>query len=132
MQIGTYRRRHLWHGIPLAAYLVFAAMVSLAPVSHHSYCIMHNVVGLPCPFCGLTRAIGNLYHLEWRRACILHPMSVPFLVLGLALVTYRVICIIKPRLVRIPLEWELFLYRGVFALFIAVWLVRLTLKIDPA
>jgi len=63
---------------------------------------------------------------------MLHPMGLPFLVLGLASVGYRAICVVKPRLVRIPLEWELFLYRGVFAMFVAVWFVRLTLKIDPS
>ena len=55
-------------------------------------------------------------------------MALFFLPLGVALLAYRTACVIKPRLIRIPLTWELTLYYGVFLLFIAVWIIRLCFK----
>jgi hypothetical protein len=55
-------------------------------------------------------------------------MAMPFLLFAIALLAYRSICIVKPRLVRVPLPWELALYRGVFGMFIVVWLIRLKLQ----
>jgi hypothetical protein len=128
MRIGSYRQRHFWHCLPLAAYLVFAATVPLNPIDHRSNCIFMHAMGLPCPFCGLTRAIGHLYRCEVYPAWHLNPMALPFLLLALALMAYRAICVLKPRLVRVPLSWELALYRGVFVMFVVVWVIRLNLK----
>lgn len=41
-----------------AGYLVLA----LLPSSGYSLCLMYNTTGLPCPGCGMTRAIHLLFH----------------------------------------------------------------------
>ena len=90
---------------------------------------MQKYFGIPCPFCGLTRALGNLYHGHVYTAWSLNPGALVFLPLGAALLAYRTTCVIKPRLIRIPLTWELALYYGVFLLFVLVWIIRLLLKV---
>jgi hypothetical protein len=55
----------------------------------------------------------------------LNPVAFIFLPVGLALIVYRTVCVVRPRWVRVPLEWELALYYGVFGLFVLVWMVRL-------
>jgi Protein of unknown function (DUF2752) len=127
-KLGTYRKRHLWHGMPLLAFFIFAATVSLDTAHHASHCLMQKFVGIPCPFCGLTRALGNLYHGNVTEAWKLNPVAFIFLPMGSILLAYRAICVSKPRLIRVPLTWELALYYGVFLLFVLVWIVRLELK----
>ena len=123
-QIGSYRKRHLWHGIPLLAFFVFAGLVPLEPENHVSHCIMERLFGLSCPFCGLTRALGNLYHGNILTAWKLNPVAFIFLPLGVVLLAYRGACVARPRWIRIPLWWELAIYIGVFGLFVIVWIVR--------
>ena len=89
---------------------------------------MQKYFGIPCPFCGLTRALGNLYHGHVNEAWKLNPVAFVFLPMGLILLGYRAICVAKPRLVRVPLTWELALYYGVFFLFVLAWIIRLELK----
>jgi hypothetical protein len=124
-RLGSYRKRHLWHGVPLMAFFIFAASVPLEPANHVSHCVMQRVLGMPCPFCGLTRALGNLYHGNVVAAWGLNPVALFFLPIGVALLAYRAICVMKPRLIRVPLTWELALYYGVFWLFVLVWIIRL-------
>jgi len=128
LTLGTYQKRHIRHGIPLAAYFLLASFVSLEPKNHVAYCLVQRFAGLPCPLCGLTRALGNLYHGNMSAAWELNPVSFVFLPVGAVLLAYRVTCVAKPRRVRIPLEWELAIYYGIFGLFILVWTMKLIFR----
>lgn len=128
-RIGSYRSRHLAHGLPVLGYLLFATTVSLDPSRHTSACLSQHLLGTPCPFCGLTRSVAHLYVGDYAGAFALHPLGAFFLLVATVLLTYRLTCVIKPRTVRIPLVWELWLYYGVFVLFLMAWLLRLSLHI---
>lgn len=125
---GSYRKRHLWHGVPLLSFFVFAAVISIDPINHISHCVVQRLFGIPCPFCGLTRALGNLYRWRILAAWQLNPAVFAFFPMGVALLIYRITCVIRPRSIRIPLQLELALYCCVFLLFIAAWITRLCLK----
>lgn len=40
-----------------------------------SLCLLYNATGIPCPGCGMTRAVSYLLHGEWRAAMRLHPLA---------------------------------------------------------
>ncbi len=88
-----------------------------------SICPSRRFFHLPCPACGLTRAVLHLARGEWGAALVLHPLA-PLLVLevaggwlfwGLALAGWR------PRLPARTLETVLW---GHVAAFLALWVVR--------
>ncbi len=43
-----------------------------------SSCIMLNVTGLPCPFCGMSRAFEEFIHLNFSKSIFYNPGSVFF------------------------------------------------------
>jgi len=43
-----------------------------------SSCIMLNVTGMPCPFCGMSRAFGEFLHLDFSKSMYYNPSSVLF------------------------------------------------------
>lgn len=59
-------------------------------------CLFSKVTGLPCPGCGMTRAIAALLHGEWRQALLYHPFSPGFALLGLLLL----FCAVMPGQLR--------------------------------
>ena len=44
-------------------------------------CLFRNLTGLPCPFCGSTRAVGNIVHGNFIEALYLNPLGYVFLLL---------------------------------------------------
>lgn len=49
-------------------------------------CPIRDTVGLPCPGCGLSRALTALLHGDWRASLVQHAFA-PVLLTGLVLVT---------------------------------------------
>lgn len=49
-------------------------------------CPLRDTVGLPCPGCGLSRALTALLHGQWRAALVQHAFA-PVLLAGLVLIT---------------------------------------------
>jgi hypothetical protein len=45
-------------------------------------CIFAEVTGLPCPGCGLTRAIWALVHGDWQTSWLFHPFAGFFILVG--------------------------------------------------
>ena len=46
-------------------------------------CVFVHFLGIPCPGCGMTRAVVSALHLDWQAAFFDHPMfwSMPFVAL---------------------------------------------------
>ncbi len=41
-----------------------------------SICFFHNITGLPCPGCGLTRSVAAVLHLHFWEAMRFHPLGI--------------------------------------------------------
>jgi hypothetical protein len=39
-----------------------------------SVCLFKTVTGIPCPFCGLTRAFTHSIHGDFQKAFVFHPL----------------------------------------------------------
>ncbi|GBC82487.1 hypothetical protein HRbin10_01612 [bacterium HR10] len=62
--------------ILLVAFIVlFVRLSSSPPLAPIVLCPFRQLTGLPCPGCGMTRALNALAHGQWARALSLHPLS---------------------------------------------------------
>jgi hypothetical protein len=81
--------------------LAFAFLGVWNPVTHPGprFCLMRNAVGVPCPLCGMTRAVVAAVHGHLGRSLAFNPGGVIVLLLVTVLLT-------RPRLafrIRPPL-----------------------------
>lgn len=97
-------------GIILLVYLAFGCPIRLA-------------TGVPCPGCGMSRAVASLLIFSWGGAFYYHPL-VFMLPLFLWAVAGRGGVMAKPRV-------RLAALGGMAALFVAVWLLRLLVFRSP-
>lgn len=106
----------VWVGICLSIY------------SGGSLCVIRNITGLPCPGCGMTRALIALSKFEFTKAVRLHPLSLMMLPFGglLALSPFNTSL---RRLTGKKVFWQLLI-----AIFLVVYIVRMFLlfpQIEP-
>ncbi|MBI3817977.1 MAG: DUF2752 domain-containing protein [Planctomycetes bacterium] len=70
-----------------AAYLLFAAIQPRGGFSWLDICLFHRSTGVPCPTCGMTRAVTNLFvpdpgaAMRWHPGVLLIFPSLVFLVM---------------------------------------------------
>jgi len=74
----------LWRVVSLGSLCVFLAWLPAISLPHTSLCGFLWLTGRPCPFCGMTRALGCLLRGELGSALGLHPLS-PLALTGLLL-----------------------------------------------
>jgi hypothetical protein len=86
------------------------------------FCLFHNVTGVACPACGLTRAVSLAARGEIGRALALHPAGGAWLVWGLRLATGR----------RWFAGWELPATLATVSALVVLWLIRLALGTLPS
>lgn len=91
-------------------------------------CPLRHGLGIPCPSCGLSRALAALLTGQWERAIALHAFA-PLVAVLLGLIAYGGMA---PERYRRPLiqwvgaaEQRLGLSAGLLSLFCLYWLVRL-------
>ena len=88
---------------------LFVAAVYLASViipehaldgARHSICVFHNVTGLPCPGCGMTRAFLAIGHANLVLAWNLNALSLPLYLGGLLWLGNELMAMAGGRTVR--------------------------------
>lgn len=74
-EILTRIRRDIKDLLPaFVAILIYTVLVNLI---FHAFCPMVIVTGLPCPGCGMTRALFYLATGRFGQSIQMHPMGVP-------------------------------------------------------
>jgi hypothetical protein len=91
----------IWGSILLLAALLATAWLFSGIATPR--CLLHAATGIPCPTCGMTRAIWHLLHGEIGRAFLLNPLMTAAL-LGAALYVYYASVVVIGRLPRLRLE----------------------------
>lgn len=69
--------------------------------ARHSICVFHNVTGLPCPGCGMTRAFLAIGHGNVISAWKLNALSLPFYLGGLLWLGNEVVALAGRRAVHL-------------------------------
>jgi hypothetical protein len=64
----------------LVGWLIFWPLPK--PVPGPGFCVFHSATGLPCGFCGGTRAVRSLVAGDWDRAVYLNPLAVAAVLVG--------------------------------------------------
>jgi hypothetical protein len=101
--------------IPLAA---AAAIVLTGVIGGDTLCFFKLVYGVPCPGCGMTRALSALLGGDFAAALAFHPL-VPIVPLLALVVVFR-----KRRPFRMLYRSDVF-WAGCAACFMLVWAVRM-------
>jgi cytochrome bd-type quinol oxidase subunit 2 len=115
-RIKTHVKKNLWVWISLTAF--FLAVWRITGTG----CTFHGVIGIPCPGCGLTRAISFALRGDWQNAFTLHPL---FWLAPLVLAAAVLFLIFKPEKLssdRMNLIWI-----TLAILFLSVYIVRMIL-----
>lgn len=115
-----------------SAVVLHMALVSLGLPSWE--CPVLHGVGVPCPGCGLSRAISALIHGDWQMSVQYHALA-PFFALGLAFI---LVATVLPqnylKTIFHYLEW-VEKRTGFVALYLIIlvvyWLARLTILGEP-
>jgi hypothetical protein len=109
-----------------APILVAGALALWDPARHGGppLCPMRLLTGVPCPFCGITRAAGALVRGHWHEAVTFHPLVL------LAVVEVTVLWIIGSaraggRDVPVPRRLASMVLVANAVVFVAVWALRL-------
>lgn len=58
-----------------------------------TFCPIENIIGIPCPGCGMSSALYHLIHLDLNSAMFFHPLIIPcllyFVGIGIAYLRYQ-------------------------------------------
>lgn len=123
---GRRRALALWVAAGLAGALAFAWLRAVAPPSPDAvpFCLLRRFLGIPCPGCGMTRALAHLARGEWRSALALHPLS-PLVAFELALGWAAAGLAMAWRAAGRLAAWVPAVLAADAALFVALWAGRL-------
>lgn len=90
-------------------------------------CFLHEVAGIDCPGCGLTRSFVSLAHGEWQKAWQFHPAGpLLFVFVGLQ-IPFRAIQLWRLQGGLEPLDspWLYAPLWGILGVMLVQWLARL-------
>jgi Protein of unknown function (DUF2752) len=107
----------------LAALLILHAWVPL-PGAQNSVCLFRRLTGIPCPGCGMTRAMAHLAKGEWAAAARDHLLAFPLAAeVAVAWLAWGAALSGRRRL-RLPVRYESWVL-GHLAVLVVFWLGRL-------
>jgi hypothetical protein len=86
-------------------------------------CLSRRLFHLPCPGCGMTRALAHLAKGEWSAALQDHPMAPVVAIEGILGWAMWGVALAAARPLRLPVRLEALLLANIAAL-IALWLGR--------
>lgn len=73
----------------MQAWLVLAAIILITYFSGVQTCPSKIILGIPCPGCGMTRALMQLLQFHLREAFVFHPFVFILVPYGLAFLFFR-------------------------------------------
>lgn len=79
---GARRRARAWQAGAIAVALLAARLADATRPLPFEVCAFKHLTGLPCPTCGLTRALCHAARGDWAQSLAFHPAG-PFLALAL-------------------------------------------------
>jgi len=90
-------------------------------------CVMHDVIGIDCPGCGLTRSFVSLAHGDWSRAWLFNPAGPLLFVFFAVQIPFRAIQLWRLRVGAEPMDspWFYLPLWGIFGVMIVQWFARL-------
>ena len=109
MSLSLYRlRRAALAGIMLAIIPMARLLGQPGSGDGASGCLLHDLTGHPCPFCGLTRALNSATHGDWSAAAAFHPLwwMAGFAILIVAALAIRDACFGTDSFTRIRTIWR--------------------------
>jgi|LGVF01.2.fsa_nt_gb hypothetical protein len=109
-------KEYFWFILFGLAYMVYFLISS----NSGAVCLIKMTIGLPCPGCGMTRAVFNLLMFNFKDALFYHP-----LVLLLPLI-FIVLFFKRLRFINILYKSKLF-WGIILFLFISVYIIRMYL-----
>lgn len=102
------------------ALLMGAALWVAVALGFHIYCPIRHVTGIPCPGCGMSRALVSLLRLNWQGYWHNNPAALPCLAAVFVLVNRETVL-----LRRLPMWLKDGLIGVGFGLTLLTYLVRL-------
>jgi hypothetical protein len=122
------RRARGWQAGTIAVLLLGARLAVPSRPLPFEVCGFKHLTGLPCPTCGLTRALCFALHGDWAQSLAYHPAG-PFLALALfAWMLWSAAEAYRGQPIREALRGRLgnVLLAAGGALSLGIWVVRLT------
>jgi hypothetical protein len=98
--------------------------------ARYSICLTRRTTGMPCPACGMTRALAHLAKGEWAQAWAAHPMAPILGAQALLAWLYWGLAAWRGRTPSAP-AWLSAVVIGNAALLGVIWLIRLATGTVP-
>jgi len=112
----------VWLPVLLAALRLYAPFAGAGPV----VCALRIVGGVPCPGCGMTRALGEMLSGRIGASWRYHPLALPILASLVVVWIYGVLAVYRPVRSVSP-SFVLAVLIPSASVFLLVWVARLCL-----
>lgn len=111
-------------------FIAFMVIYRMNDDPRYSICFMRRVLGVPCPTCGMTRALNDFAHFDWRAAIAHHPLSPLVLICVLGGWLWMVWHHIRSKRAPLPKGKKFTLLTiSIALLFIITWIFRVLIPL---